>query len=69
MRGRFHPIPRHPHIIVPGGLTALTADSSAGQNLDSAGIQAPGAVATSPVETQSLSEVHSGLRETKASHE
>jgi len=69
VRGRFHPIPRNPQIIVPGDLMSLTADSSAGQNLDSAGIQAPGAAVTAPVETQALSEIYSGLRETKASHE
>ena len=68
-RGRFHSIPRHPQIIVPGGLMALTADSSSGQNLDSAGIQAPGAAATALVETQAPSAANSGLIEMKASHE
>ena len=69
VRGRFHPIPRHPQIIVLGDLKALTAASHAGQNPDSAGIQAPGAAANGSVETQTFSTANSGLREMKVSHE
>ena len=51
-RGRFHPIPRHPQILAPGDLLALTAATNTPQNPVSAGVQAPGAAANVPEEAQ-----------------
>ena len=69
VRGRFHPIPRHPQIIVSGDLMTLTAASNAAQNPDSAGVQATGAAANDPADTQALPAANSGQREMKVTHE
>jgi hypothetical protein len=62
VRGRFHLIPRHPQIIGPGDLMELTAATSIPQNPESAGVQATGAAASRPVETQVSFIANSGLR-------
>jgi hypothetical protein len=77
VRGRFHLILEHLQVLGPGSLSklteltepSLTATSHAGQNPDSAGIQAPGAAANGPAETKALPAANSGLREMKAAHE
>ncbi len=52
-RGRFHPLnPRHPELLGPENLSALTAPARAAQNPDSAGAQAPSAAAGGSAETQ-----------------
>jgi hypothetical protein len=68
-RGRFHSTPKHPQILVPGNLLALTAPSRPAQNPDSAGIQAPGAAADGTDETPAAEPANSSLREIKATHE
>ena len=67
-RGRFHLIPRHPQVLAPGDLAALTASARPAQNPDSAGIQAP-AAAHDLGETQVDETANSGLKEMQATHE
>lgn len=45
VRGRFHPLPKHPPVLSPGNLAALTAPSGSGDNPDSARTQVSGAAA------------------------
>jgi hypothetical protein len=68
-RGRFHPIPKHPLVVAPGNLSALTAPARAAQNPESAGAQAPAAAAHSSAESRGLEPAVSGLREMKVTHE
>jgi hypothetical protein len=67
--GHFHLIPKHPEVLAPENLYALTAPFPAPQNPLSAGTQAAGAAVTGIAETQSVRAANSGLTETKASHE
>lgn len=69
LRGRFHLIPRHPQVLKPDGLSALTAAARLAQNPDSAGIQAPGAAANDPAGTQPYQTANSGQKEMKAMHD
>jgi hypothetical protein len=69
-RGRFHPlIPRHPEILGPDNLSALTAPARDAQNPDSAGVQASSVASGGPAETQSPEKANSGLIEIKVNHE
>jgi hypothetical protein len=68
-RGRFHVIPKHPQILEPDNLMALTAPAHAGQNPDSAGVQAHSAAGGDSAETQAPGKANSGLREIKDAHE
>jgi hypothetical protein len=69
VRGRFHLIPRHPLVLAPANLSALTDSALAAQNPESAGTLAPGAAAQTSAETQASNTANSGLREMKATHE
>jgi hypothetical protein len=69
VRGRFHPIPKHPQLLTPGNLIPLTDPSQAAQNPDSAGVQAPSAAASGSAETPAGATANFGLREIKATHE
>ena len=69
VRGRFHPIPRHPQMLSPDNLLALTAPAQAVQNPDSAGVQAPSAAAGGSAETTASAADNSGLTEIKVAHE
>jgi hypothetical protein len=69
VRGRFHLIPKHPQILGPSSLSALTAPPMAAQNSGSAGAQAPSAAIGGSAETQQAAAANSGLRESKATHE
>ncbi len=60
VRGRFHLIPKHPQVLGPETLTALTQTGATEQNPAIAGAQAPGVV---PV---SITGAQSGLKEVKA---
>jgi hypothetical protein len=62
VRGRFHLILGHPQILGPEDLSALTTATDAAQNSSSAVVQAPGAAANDPAETQAPSEANSSLR-------
>ncbi len=69
-RGRYHPlIPRHPELLGPENLSALTAPARAAQNPDSAGAQAPSAAAGGSAETLAPEKADSGLKENKVTHE
>jgi hypothetical protein len=69
VRGRFHPIPKHPRILGPGSLEALTGPAQPAQNPLSAGVQAPGTAGGDSAEPLADTAVHFGLREIKATHE
>ena len=69
VRGHFHLIPKHPQVLTPDNLAALTSPPLAGQNPDSAGVQVPGAAADGFPETPAPVTANSGLREIKAAHE
>jgi hypothetical protein len=69
VRGRYHSTPKHPQVLEPGNLSALTASPHAAQNLDSAGVRAHSAAATGSAETQAPWAANSGLREIKAKNE
>jgi len=45
VRGRFHLVPKHPAVLAPDNLSALTGLALAAQNPEDAGLQAPGAAA------------------------
>jgi hypothetical protein len=68
-RGRFHLILRHPEVIGPESLSALTDPTVAEENPRSAGVQAPGAAGVPSAETQTSQTANSGLEEIKASNE
>ena len=69
-RGRYHPlIPKHPEVLGPDNLTALTAPAHAAQNPDSAGAQAPSAAAGGSAETLAPKTADSDLKEIKVTHE
>jgi hypothetical protein len=68
-RGRFHVLPKHPQVLEPDNLLALTAPAYAGENPDSAGVQAHSAASGDSAETQTPDKANSGLREIKDAHE
>lgn len=69
VRGRFHLIPKHPEVIGPGNLSALTAPPGRGENAAGAVAQAPGAAPAGVSPTQTAMGTDSGLRESSAAHE
>lgn len=69
VRGRFHVIPRHPLVLGPEDLSALTAPARATQNPDSAGFQAPSVASGGSAETQAPEKSNSSLIEIKVNHE
>jgi hypothetical protein len=68
-RGRHQLIPRHPLLLAPDNLGALTAPAPVAQNPLSAGIQAPSAAADGSAETEETDTANSGLTEIKVAHE
>ena len=69
VRGRFHFLPKHPQILTPDNLLALTGSPGAVQNPDNAGAQAPSAASSGIADTQATAKANSGLREIKDKHE
>jgi hypothetical protein len=69
VRGRFHLIPKHPQLLGPNDLSALTLPAPAAQNPLSASTQAPGAAANGNVELLPPASANFGLKESKASDE
>jgi hypothetical protein len=83
VRGRYHPIPKHPEILGPDNLSPLTAQAATQQNSVSAaappdrsssaglsaGVQAPGPVSASPAPSQEAGGANPGLRGTGAANE
>jgi hypothetical protein len=69
VRGRYHMIPKHPQVLAPDNLQALTAPAHAVQNPLNAGVQAPSAAANWPTETWITAAVNSDLAGIKVEHE
>ena len=69
VRGRFHLMPKHPPILTPDNLIALTAPLGAVQNPDNAGAQVPSSANGDAAETQSPGLANSGLTEIKVVNE
>ncbi len=68
IRERYHLIPKHPEILGPSNLVALTASGGRDENPESAQVQAPRAAGNGFAETPASS-AHSGLKEMTAAHE
>jgi hypothetical protein len=63
VRGRYHLIPKHPEVLGPDNLSALTAPSPSPQNSASAGEQAPSAAPGAPAAAMPVDEgANSGLK-------
>jgi hypothetical protein len=70
VRGRFHPlVPRHPELLGPDNLAALTAPAQPAQNPDSAGVQAHSVASGGSVEALTPDKANSSLEEIKVNHE
>jgi hypothetical protein len=68
-RGRHHIVPKHPPILTPDNIYALTAPGRSAENAVSAGAQVPSAAADGSAETISTTTANSGLTENKVEHE
>jgi hypothetical protein len=68
VRGRYHLMPKHPEVLGPTNLTALTAPVGRDENPESAQAQAPRAAGNGYVEMPASS-ANSGLKEMTAAHE
>jgi hypothetical protein len=69
VEGRFHTLPKHPLVLAPDDLDALTARACEPQNPISAETQAAGATGSDKASSQTLATTNSGLRESKATNE
>jgi hypothetical protein len=69
VRGRFHLIPRHPQVLGPEDLKALTVGGGTAQNPGSADVQALSAVPGSSALSEEAAGTNSGLKEIKVTHE
>lgn len=69
VRGRFHLVPKHPPVMEPDNLLALTEPDRGPQNPLSAGTQAASAAATGFAQSQPGQTANSGLAENKGMHE
>jgi hypothetical protein len=69
VRGRHHIIPKHPQMLAPDNLYALTVAGRSDENSVSAGAQVPSAAAGGSTETAATAEANSGLTENKVAHE
>ena len=69
VRGRHNVIPRHPPMLAPDNLFALTAPGRTAENPVSAGAQVPSAAAGGSAETKANTTANSGLTEIKVEHE
>lgn len=69
VRGRYHLIPKHPEVLGPEHLEALTSAPVPAQNPDSANTQAPSAAVSGYTEVPTAATANSGLKEIMAEHE
>jgi hypothetical protein len=69
VRGRYHLIPKHPEVLGPNNLAALTSPASPAQNPESARAQAPLAADSGSSEASPVPAAHSGLKEIMVDHE
>lgn len=67
VRGRYHLVPKHPAVVDPDNLAALTGPVAHGENSAGAGMQVTGAASSRAV-TAAMGD-DSGLKESKAAHE
>ena len=69
VRGRHNVIPKHPPVLSPDNLLALTDQGRSAENLVSAGEQAPSATVVGSAEIKATAAANSGLPEIKVEHE
>jgi len=69
VRGRYHLVPKHPQLLAPDNLAALTVPARAAENPLSAGEQASSVAATISAEAGETVTDNSGLTEIKDTHE
>ena len=69
VRGRHQLIPKNPPLLSPDNLGALTAEARVAQNPQSAGVQAPSAVASGSTEVDGTETANFGLKEIGVAHE
>jgi len=69
VRGRYHLIPKHPEVIDPDDIAALTDEMVPGQNPESAASQARRAPVNGFSFTLQTGTATTGLRENAAHHE
>jgi hypothetical protein len=69
VRGRFHPIPKHPEVLQPSNLAALTSPSSREQNPESATARVPRAAIKGVPESTAAAPTNSGSKEITDTHE
>jgi hypothetical protein len=69
VRGRYHLLPKHPQLLAPDNLTALTSPAHGGENPESAGEQAPSVAANGSAEAEETGTDNPGLAEIKDTHE
>lgn len=69
VRGRYHLIPKHPEVLGPEKLAALTGSGAREDNLESAAAQAPRAAVNGLAEVPTATSAHSGLKEITGEHE
>lgn len=66
-RGRYHLMPRHPQVLSPQNLAALTAPPAGKENAAGAGLQVSGAAPASPLPIKESMGAESDLKESSAS--
>ncbi len=69
VRGRYHLIPKHPAVLGPNNLSALTAQPLTQENSSIAGRQAPGVLATGRAAMPTAATVNPDLQGTSARNE
>ncbi len=69
VRGRFHLIPKHPEVLGPDNLDALTSTTDPAQNPESAGAQASRAAVDGYPDISPAATDNPGLKEIMAAHE
>jgi hypothetical protein len=69
VRGRYHILPKHPHMLAPDNLFALTVQGRSAENPVSAGAQVPSAAFVGSAESKATATANSGLPEIKVEHE
>jgi hypothetical protein len=69
VRGHHNLIPKNPELLAPDDLSPLTAPTRAGQNPQSAGVQASSAAGSDSVYPMATAAANFGLKESKGTHE
>jgi hypothetical protein len=69
VRGRYRLIPKHPDVLGPDDLFALTGEAAPEENAASAASQAGGAVPDGESPSETTVGIHTGLMEMQATHE